>query len=63
MKYSSILYRLSIDERLFNILEQHYGDKQDNTMVNYVRFCDDLDVVFNLPVNIALPRIMRKNPL
>ena len=28
----------------------HYGSKEDNTMVSYARFCDDLDIVFNLPV-------------
>ena len=31
-------------------------------MTNYDKFCDDLDIVFNLPVKIMLFRIVRKNP-
>ena len=55
------LFRIPLDERYFGILENYYGEKSDNTMVNYVRFCDDLDIVFNLPV-FSLPlRIMKKN--
>jgi len=44
-------------------IEQFYGDKQDDTMVNYSKFCDDLDIVFNLPVIDSLLRIERKNQL
>ena len=31
-------------------------------MVNYAKFCDDLDIVFNLPVIPLLFRTERKNP-
>ena len=32
-------------------------------MNNYVKFCDDLDIVFNLPVLLKISRIIKKNPL
>jgi hypothetical protein len=50
MKYISLYCRVNIDERLFSKIEEEYGSKEDNTMISYARFCDDLDIVFNLPV-------------
>lgn len=41
---------MQLDERLFAFLEDYYGDESDSLMVNYFRFCDDIDIVFNLPV-------------
>ena len=31
-------------------------------MINYVRFTDDLDIVFNLPVRYLLLRTTKKSP-
>ena len=39
-----------MDEKLFDFIEKHYGEANDDTMINYERFCQDIDVVFNLPV-------------
>lgn len=41
MKYPSFYYRVAIDERLFSKIEEYYSDKNDSTMVNYAKFCDD----------------------
>lgn len=43
-------------------MEQYYGDKADNTMVNYIKFCDDLDIVFNLPVILFFIQDHEKEP-
>ena len=32
------------------MLEKYYGEQNDDTMINYERFCQDIDIVFNLPV-------------
>lgn len=41
--------KVAIDERLFVKIEEYYKEQSDETMVNYAKFCDDLDIVFNLP--------------
>lgn len=41
---------MAIEEKLFDKLDNYYGSKDDHTMINYVDFCSDLDIVFNLPV-------------
>lgn len=41
--------KVAIDERLFGKIEEYYKNTEDDTLVNYTKFCDDLDIVFNLP--------------
>lgn len=51
-KFRSVIFqtmKVAIDERLFVKIEEYYKEQSDETMVNYARFCDDLDIVFNLP--------------
>lgn len=38
-----------MDEKVFNKLEDYYGDLNDQTMINYANFTSDIDIVFNLP--------------
>ena len=39
-----------MDEKVFALLEEHYQEPNDPTMINYSRFTSDIDIVFNLPV-------------
>lgn len=63
MKQNIYLCRVAIDERLFGKIEEYYKNTEDDTLVNYTKFCDDLDIVFNLPVYIDQCRIEKKSRL
>ena len=63
MKQNIYLCRVAIDERLFGKIEEYYKNTEDDTLVNYTKFCDDLDIVFNLPVYFNQYRIEKKSRL
>lgn len=51
-KFRSVVFqtlKVPLPEEAFSILEQYYGEQNDATMINYVRFIADIDIVFNLP--------------
>lgn len=53
-KFRGVVYqtmKLNLDDKILDKLETFYLDPEDNTLVNYVRFLDDIDVVFTLPVS------------
>lgn len=63
-KFKSVLFqtmKVNIDERVLNRIEEYYVDDQDKTMINYFRFCDDLDIVFNLPDREKEPTLRPKD--
>ncbi len=36
-------------------MENYYGDAQDNTIINYDKFINDVDIVFNLSIDSKDP--------
>ena len=39
-----------LDDRVLDRLEAYYRNSEDPTLVDYMRFLDDIDIVFTLPV-------------
>ena len=51
-KFKSVVYqtmKVPLEEKLFEVIDKHYSEPNDSTMINYDRFCKDTDIVFNLP--------------
>lgn len=52
-KFRSVVFqtmKLGLEDKILDRLEQFYADPSDSTNINYVKFLDDIDVVFTIPV-------------
>ena len=52
-KFRSVVHqtmKLGLDDRVLDRLEAYYRNSEDPTLVDYMRFLDDIDIVFTLPV-------------